>query len=124
MRFRNNATFYILATLTVLSIGAAYFRFIVAQDYIVAYEGVCEPATQICFIKCSDDACTSKEYYDKVQKYAANLYAQCGKDITDCNDANICLPQGDKKCSITYCDPKIEGNTCTSLTRESSSTNP
>ena len=128
MKFRDNIPFYILAVLTALSVGAAYFRFIVVQDYIVEFEGVCEPSMQSCFIKCSDDACTSKEYYDKVKKYAANLYTQCGKDITDCADANVCLPQDDQKCSILYCDPKTDGSTCSTPSGEfgttATSTNP
>ncbi len=119
MRFRDNIPLYILAVLTVLSVSASYVRFVVAKDYIVAYEGVCDPATQSCFARCEDDACIDKSYYTKVRKYAANLYAQCGKDITNCDVADSCLSQGDQKCSVTYCDPKTEGDdACATSTEE------
>ena len=115
MKFRGNIPLYILAALTVLSVGASYVRFVVAQDYIVEYEGVCDPAAQSCFVGCNDDACTDTYYYTKMQKYAVDLFAQCGKDITDCSAANVCLPQDDQNCSITYCDPQTDGDACVAL---------
>ena len=116
MKFRDNTLFYILALLIVVCVGYSYFRFMDAQDYMVAYEGVCDPATQNCFKGCNDDACTDTYYYTKMQKYAVNLFAQCGKDITDCSAANVCLPQNDQNCSITYCDLEIDGDACAAFT--------
>lgn len=112
MKFNNNFFVYILASLIILCVGYAYFRFMIVQDYMVAYQGVCDPAVHSCFVNCNNDACTDKQYYAKVQKYDADLSAQCGKDITNCDAANACLPQSDQKCSITYCDSTLDGSTC------------
>ncbi len=96
----------------------SYNKFIVNHDYIVSYEGVCDPSVQQCFIGCEDEECTEAYYYSKVQKYAQDLYAQCGKDITDCKVANECL-LGDRKCSVTFCSPEIDGeSTCSSPSGE------
>src|SRR3989344_6328267 len=110
MKFRDNVLLCALIPLVILCVGYAYFRFMVAHDYLVAYEGTCDPTAYSCFIGCNDDACTDTYYYAKVQKYAVDLYAQCGQDITNCAAANVCLPQNDQKCSITYCDPKTDGD--------------
>ncbi|PIZ86732.1 hypothetical protein COX93_03360, partial [Candidatus Nomurabacteria bacterium CG_4_10_14_0_2_um_filter_30_12] len=78
---------------------------------MVSYEGVCDPTIEKCFIGCEDDECTKEYYYSEVQKYAPDLYAECGNDITDCESANICLPE-DKECSVSYCDETIDGSIC------------
>lgn len=102
----------VLVLLLVFLVCASYYRFMVVHDYLVSYQGTCDPALNSCFVQCNDDACTDKEYYDNVQKYEPDIYAECGKDITDCAAARQCLPQDGQKCSITYCDPAVGGNTC------------
>jgi len=81
----------------------------VLNDYVVAYEGNCDPYTESCFIGCEDDECTEEYYYSMVQKYAPNVKAQCGVDITDCDAAYECLSEDGDQCEITYCDPVIDG---------------
>lgn len=104
---------YFLTLLAIIVIIISYFHFIIKQDYIVWYEGECDSATEICFKGCDDDACSKEYYYSKVQKYAQDLFNECGKDITNCESANICL-KGNKECSVTYCNPEIDGvDTCT-----------
>ena len=103
MNFRDNMFSYIFVLLVILTGAISYFRFVVNRDYIIKYEGECDPETQTCFLGCEDDGCTKNYYYSKVQKYASDVERECGKDITDCKEANTCLP-GDKKCSIVYCD--------------------
>jgi len=115
MNFSNNYLLYALTLLFIFFVGASYVRFIMLQDYLVAYEGACDPALNSCFIGCSDDTCSEEYYYSEVQKYAPRIFEQCGADITDCNEANICLSQNDENCSVTYCDPNIEGDECTGL---------
>ncbi|MCX6754839.1 MAG: hypothetical protein NTU81_03370 [Candidatus Nomurabacteria bacterium] len=46
-----------------------------------------------------------------MQKYSLDLYLECGKDITECKNANICLPS-DRECSIMYCNPNTKGDIC------------
>lgn len=109
----SNCLFSGIVILAVLAV--AFFscnRFILKSDYVVSYEGVCDPSFESCFVGCEDDECTQEYYYTEVQKYAPDLYRECGKDITDCDVANICLPE-DKDCSVTYCDPETnEDGTC------------
>jgi hypothetical protein len=115
--FRNHFFFYTLATLIFVVGVFSYHRFIIRQDYVVGYEGVCDPVinTNKCFAGCDDDACTEKYYYSKMVKYAPDLYKECGEDITDCESANSCLP-GDRDCSVIYCNPEAEGDTCATET--------
>lgn len=112
MKFRDTILLCILVALILLCVGYAGLRFVVWNDYLVAYEGVCDPSAHNCFMECQNDTCTDKRYYSKMQKSAVNLYAQCGRDITNCEAANECLPQHDRTCSITYCTPGAEGDTC------------
>lgn len=112
MKFRDSILLCVLIVLIGVCVGYAYFRFMVVQNYMVAYEGTCDPAIHTCFVECQNDECTDKRNFDKVQKYAVDLNAECGKDITDCAAANECLPQRDSVCSITYCDPETEAGGC------------
>ncbi len=107
MKFRDNILLYTLVPLILLSMGASYVRFMVTHDYMVAYEGTCDPSVHSCFVGCTDEECTEEYYYSNVQKYAVDLNAECGDNITDCEKANLCQPN-DQKCSITYCDPSSD----------------
>lgn len=101
---------YTIALCITIMVIVSFYRFIIKNDYLVYYESTCDPYTQSCFESCEGE-CT---YYMKMQKYAPDIYAQCGKDITDCESANACL-SSDRKCSITYCDTKIDEN-CKTIT--------
>lgn len=85
---------------------ASFYRFIINNDYFVYYESTCDPYVNSCFESCEEDECT---YYMKVQKYAPDIYAQCGKDITDCESSSVCL-SSDRECSITYCNEEMDDN--------------
>lgn len=120
MKFREHIPLYVLILLIIVCLGYSYARFMLMHDYAVAYEGTCDTSTQNCFVGCNDDdggesgACADTYNYAKMQKYAPDLYAECGPDITDCEDANVCLPQ-DRACSVTYCDPSDKENTCSGV---------
>lgn len=103
--------FYFIALAIIASVVVSYFRFMVWHDYLVSYEGNCDPATESCFIGCEDDECNTEYYYTQMQKYAPDLYAECGADITDCEKASICLSE-DRGCLKTYCDIKINEEGC------------
>lgn len=111
MHFRDHFLLYTLIPLTILLAVASGYRFMIKYDYDVMYEVECDPATQVCFIGCGNDECTETYYYAEVQKYAADLRAQCGDDITGCEASTQCLP-GDRNCSVTYCDPETDGESC------------
>ena len=101
--FRDHFFFFILALGIIFVVVFSYYRFMIKYDYIVGYQGSCDPHTGKCFKNCEDDACTKFDYYTEMQKYEPDLYKECGKDITNCDVANVCLST-DRKCSITYCD--------------------
>lgn len=109
--FRDHIMFYILVPLIIIVSAVSFYRFIIKGNYVVSYQGSCDPTTEKCFVGCEDDACMKESYYTKVQKYAPDLSAECGKDITDCESANVCL-SNDRNCSITYCDTETDNNIC------------
>ena len=107
MSFPKHPLTYILVPLCVLVIAASFYTFIVSNDYIVEYEGMCDPATNSCFSACEDEECTAVYYHSWVQKQNSDVYAECGPDITDCDAAGVCLPT-DQNCSIKYCDAAVD----------------
>ncbi len=118
MDSRSKILFVIFVVFVILSSSTSYYRFVVLDDYLVSYEGECDPYEQICFIGCEDDECTSEYYYSQVEKYAPNVFEQCGEDITDCENAYVCLPEDDEKCNITFCNPEFNDDACEKLTGE------
>jgi len=120
MKFSCSAFFLVCVLLLAVSASASYYRFMVVGDYIVEYEGECDPATETCFVGCEDEECQEVYYYSHVQKHAVNAYEQCGPDISECEEANVCLPE-DTACSITYCSEDVlhEGETCEDLDESS-----
>lgn len=107
--FRKHFFSYILIIAILANVGFSYYRFIIKHDYLVGYEGTCDPKIEKCFTGCTDDACTENYYYSQMRKYEPDLFAECGADITDCETASICLPS-DRRCSITYCNTEIDGS--------------
>jgi hypothetical protein len=113
----NHLFFYLVLFFILIALIISFCRFMIARDYVVGYEGVCDPIMKECFVGCEDEECTKEYYYTKMEKYAPDLYAECGEDITDCEEANICLPS-DNNCSIVYCNSEIDGDSCETLTEE------
>ena len=116
MKFKENILLYILLPLFTLTVCASYLRFVIKNDYVVAYEGTCDEVTETCFTGCSDDNCTEPYYFSKVQKRAVDIESECGADISDCEAASICLPKTDKNCSVTFCDVTVDGDSCEAIT--------
>jgi hypothetical protein len=108
--FRKNIFLLLLILLTVFVVIISYNRFIVNHDYIVYYEGECNPQSESCFIGCEDDECIEEYYYFEIEKNAHDLYEQCGNDFIDCDNAYLCLPT-DQYCSVKYCDLEVD-NEC------------
>ncbi len=112
LKIRKNFFFYLI-TILILVIGIiSYNHFFIKQDYIVWYHASCDPSAHKCFVDCGgDSACAKPDYYSEIQKYEPDLYKECGKDITNCEASNQCL-QGDRECSVTYCDKNITEKVC------------
>lgn len=106
---------YTIAILTILAVSASFYRFLVIKDYIVSYEGICDPYTESCFVYCEDEECVEPFYYSTIERQAAEIYERCGEDVTVCDEAYECQPDV-SVCSITYCDPAQDGDLCESLT--------
>lgn len=92
-----------LVPLCILFVGASYVRFMVINDYLVSYEVTCDPAVQACFVGCEDEECSNTYPYYIVEKQAAELERQCGKDVSNCEMARVCTSE-DSVCSVTMCD--------------------
>lgn len=103
MKFDRHILILVLLPLILVSAAVSYHRFIVMNDYVVEYEGECDPATESCFEGCEDETCETTYAYKVMQKQASSLRSECGPDISECEDASICLP-GDGVCSVEYCD--------------------
>ena len=121
IHFRKYFLLYTLIPLLFVFTAASYYRFMVLHDYVVMYEGNCDPERNSCFVGCIDQECTEKYYYSMVTKNAAKLIEQCGEDITNCEFAYVCLPVSDEMCSITYCNIIFDGDICETLERKSNS---
>lgn len=109
IHFREHAMFFVLVPLIVFVGILSFYRFMVKHDYVVGYQGACDPATGKCFMSCNDDSCTTESYYSEMQKYEPDLFKECGKDITNCEAASVCF-SSDRKCSKTYCDKETSDN--------------
>ncbi|MFT5849491.1 MAG: hypothetical protein ACI9H6_000300 [Patiriisocius sp.] len=94
---------YAVVPLLLFVVTASYYRFIVINDYVVSYEGDCDPTAESCFIGCEDDECTEEYFYSVVERHASEIKEICGVDITDCDDSYECPAEG-TKCFISYCD--------------------
>jgi len=92
---------YTLLPLIILMVASSYYRFMIAQDYTVGYEGYCDPYEQSCFVYCEDEACAEPFYYSWIERHAGTVHAMCGPLVTECEAAYSCA--GDASCSITYC---------------------
>ncbi|MFA6386287.1 MAG: hypothetical protein WCW04_00750 [Candidatus Paceibacterota bacterium] len=117
INFKDNLLTYILTPLIIIVSIISFYRFFINHDYLIGYEGVCDPSIKKCFVGCEDDSCTKEYYYSQVIKYAPDLKNECGEDITDCETASVCLPNN-RNCSITYCDPEIDSNICSKQIEE------
>jgi len=107
--------FIFLTLLCALVVVASFYRFVIRHDYNVEYEAVCNPAEQACF-EGTDENTGDTYFYAKVHKYVPDVPAECGRSVSDCQAASICLP-GDTDCSITYCSntSKLDSEVCAEI---------
>lgn len=112
MQFRKYFLVYTLLPLIVLLISASFYRFIILRDYIVVFEGDCNPESSNCFIGCNDEECTDIYHFVKVRTHASEIYAKCGNNIKDCEAANSCDIKSETRCSVSQCDPVTDGDSC------------
>ena len=118
MLFKRNILLLVIIGLLCLTTAASYYRFIVTNDYLVSYEGSCDPENDSCFVDCEDDECTTEYYYTIVQRSATNIKALCGKDITDCEAAHTCS-LNEQDCNVSYCDPEEDTDACDDINQSS-----
>jgi hypothetical protein len=107
MVFKKHLLSFIVIPLFILLLVASYSRFIVQEDYLVSYEGDCDPYTQHCYVYCEDDECSEPFYYSIIERHAAEIHTLCGPDVLECDKAYEC--QNDVEiCSISFCVPETE----------------
>jgi hypothetical protein len=111
--FKNYLLVYTITPLLVLTLSASYYRFLISEEYTLAYEGNCDPYTQTCFVGCNDEDCTDIYYYSYIARSAATLSSVCGDSIESCVNAHFCTP-GEQNCTVTFCDPRA-GDVCEEL---------
>ncbi len=118
---KNNIFFVVLFPFVLLAIAASYFRFMVQYDYLVSYEGFCDPYTEVCYEYCEDDECLEPVHYTWVERKAADLVMLCGENtVLDCEAASYCA-ENEQSCSVTHCDFSFDDD-CEYLT-EADATN-
>lgn len=95
---------YFNLILLILVIASSYYRFVVLNDYLVAYEGDCDPEIESCYEYCENGECY---YYSIIERQAAEINQLCGSDPTACDEAYECQPDVDS-CTIYFCDPEAD----------------
>jgi hypothetical protein len=107
MLHKEKILIFVVVLLLVLTAGASFYRFAIQKDYVVSYEGDCNPETESCYVDCEDDECTSEYYFTVIERMAWEIYELCGPDVSECDEAYECQSNVDY-CEITYCDSEIE----------------
>ena len=102
MQFKRYILLYTLIPLLILTIAATYYRFMIINDYIVFYEGECDPYENSCFVGCEDEECNEEYFYTKIERHASGIARLCDDDIVDCEFANMCTHE-ELQCRIEYC---------------------
>jgi len=94
-----------------LTVLTSYYRYVIAQDFMVTYEIDCDPTSTYCYIGCEDDDCTEEYFYQEVERYAATLLEFCGEDITDCEASYTCMTN-EADCYVTSCNAGDSPDEC------------
>lgn len=99
------------------SVAVTYWRIMVKKDYIITAQADCDPTTEKCFVWNCDpksnvegEACTGDSekdvwYYQIINRKAFNI------PLCDPNDENctaLTCPEGEKDCSVEFCDEKTK----------------
>ncbi|MAZ56676.1 hypothetical protein CL653_02710 [bacterium] len=107
---KNNILLFTILPILILSIAASYLRFMVLYDYLVTYEGPCDPEVEVCFEYCETEECDDPFYYSWIEREASELIAICGElDILSCDASQECQIS-DKTCSISFCNSTVDTN--------------
>lgn len=120
MKITQHLLFFTLVPLLMLTACFSYYRFIIVHDYLVGFEGSCDPEIHSCFTGCNDDGCTDTYYYAKIERNAATIRRLCGADVSVCSVAETCL-ENEKGCTVKYCDPETDGDFCSDVLGPSAS---
>ncbi len=114
---------FVLLVLT--SVGVAYYRYMVQNNFLVKYQTPCDPAVESCFVyecdpeadECTGDPEEDTTYYSLMYRLANNIPA-CDVEVEgDCDKAYTC-PVGEEGCEIVTCNDE------TSVAEESDCSDP
>ena len=104
---------WVLGLLIVGSVGVTFWRIMIKKDYVIEAQADCDPTTEKCFVYHCDptsESCTGDEekdtsYYKKLSRVAANI-PLC--DPADESCQALTCPEGEKDCTITFCDEQTK----------------
>jgi hypothetical protein len=116
MNFKKKILTYTIIPLIIFTAAVSYYRFVVISDFMVSYEGECDPEIESCFVDCADDECSEEYYYTEITRHHNEIESLCGEDITDCEAANSC--QESEECEILYCDPETDEDACEEINQD------
>ncbi|MEF3691654.1 MAG: hypothetical protein V3574_01190 [Candidatus Moraniibacteriota bacterium] len=103
----------IVMALIFLSIGAAFYRYVIKKDYIIEAEVDCDPFFEPCFVWNCDplseeegEMCTGEEeediwYYKIINKNAGRISA-CAEDDEDCEP--LFCGENEPDCEFVFCN--------------------
>jgi hypothetical protein len=106
---KNKLFFLITGGAILLTVLAAFTRFVIIRDFIIKAEADCDPLNEACFVyhcdpeleECSEDP-ADDTYYFKVLRRNARYLPDC--DPADENCPALICPAGEKDCSFVYCN--------------------
>jgi len=117
MNFKKHILLIFLVLLVILTFSSSYYRFVVTGDYLVSYEGTCDPEISTCYVGCEDDECTTEYYFTVIQREHNSIYNLCGENILECEAANFCQ-EAETNCSVSFCDMETEADACETVNED------
>jgi hypothetical protein len=128
---------FVLVPLIVLSVGASYYQFMVQKNFLVTFEGYCDPEEESCYWGEYEDACEYDEskmcWYDYHYRFVEKPFSTYESQMSECSEptffeeteegdlvfldpsyceaVDTCEPD-EKNCTIEYCDDSNSENEC------------
>ena len=98
----------IIFVMVIFAVASSFSRFLVTYDYLISYEGTCDPNEASCFVYCENETCDDPLYYTIIERMAYTLVDLCGENsILDCSAADMCYSD-EEYCVIYHCDTETD----------------
>lgn len=119
MDTKSKILIWIFVALIIIAVALTFWRIMIKRDYVISSQIDCDPTVEKCFIwrcdptstvegeACTGDPETDVWYYQIAQRNASRI------PLCDPATDETCLPfacdEGEKDCSVTFCDPETAG---------------